>query len=160
MGTALSRKIPPNWDDIDRARDEAVAFLHQQQLHPSIVDAVGMVVGELLENGVKYGRHGSGAPIEYSVTVAPDAVTVEVLSPAVEDDDPHLQRLDRTIQWIRGYQNPFEAYIETLKNIARRPLDDRESGLGLVRIAYEGKSILDFYLTDDNRVAVSAIYRR
>jgi hypothetical protein len=33
-----------------------------------------------------------------------------------------------------------------------------ESGLGLVRIAYEGRSILDFYIDEENMLSVSAVY--
>ena len=69
----------------------------------------------------------------------------------------HLKRLDRTIQWIRGYQDPFLAYTERIRAVSKRPLRDKESGLGLVRIAYEGKSILDFFLDDDNILNVSAV---
>jgi hypothetical protein len=35
-------------------------------------------------------------------------------------------------------------------------LEDEESGLGLARIAYEGKAILDFFVLD-NMLNVSAI---
>jgi hypothetical protein len=44
-----------------------------------------------------------------------------------------------------------------LKEVAKKPIHDHESGLGLVRIAYEGKSILDFFVAEDNALNVSAI---
>jgi len=81
-----------------------------------------------------------------------------VKSPVKEEDDKHLKRLDRIVQWVRGYQNPFEAYIEKIKEIALLPLDDRQSGLGIVRIAYEGQSIIDFFVNDYNIISVSAVY--
>jgi hypothetical protein len=69
----------------------------------------------------------------------------------------HLKKLDQTIQWIRGYQNPFQAYVERMKEVSVKALDDLESGLGLVRIAYEGKCILDFFVNEENMLAVSAL---
>jgi hypothetical protein len=74
-------------------------------------------------------------------------------------DDEHLRRLDRAVQWIRGFQNPFEAYVEKLKEVSSQSLESNESGLGLVRIAYEGQSILDFFLLDRNVLSVSAVHR-
>jgi hypothetical protein len=68
-----------------------------------------------------------------------------------------LSRLDQTIQWIRGYQDPFEAYIERIKEVSKKPLKDMESGIGLVRIAYEGKALLDFFVGDNNVLNVSVV---
>ena len=69
----------------------------------------------------------------------------------------HLRKLDKTLQWIRGFQDPFQAYVERIKQISRKPFDDEISGLGLVRIAYEGNAILDFFLSEDNQLNVSAV---
>jgi hypothetical protein len=87
-------------------------------------------------------------------------ITVEVINPIDPTDTGahnHLKRMDKTVQWIRGYQDPFEAYVEKLKEVSRRPLNDEESGLGLVRIAYEGKAILDFFVSEEGSLNVSAV---
>ena len=62
------------------------------------------------------------------------------------------------VQWIRGFQDPFEAYLERLKEVSSQSLDHEESGLGLVRIAYEGQSVLDFFVTENHVLAVSAVH--
>ena len=41
-----------------------------------------------------------------------------------------------------------------------QPFSPEKSGLGLARIAYEGQCILDFYVNDQNMLAVSAVYHR
>jgi hypothetical protein len=64
------------------------------------------------------------------------------------------------IQWIRGFQDPFEAYVERMKIVSAQPYSNGESGLGLTRIAYEGRSVIDFYVDEGNVLAVSAVYRR
>ena len=84
-------------------------------------------------------------------------ITVEVMNPVDETAENHLKNLDRTIQWIRGYQDPFEAYVERVKDVSKKPLSNEESGLGLVRMAYEGKAILDFFVGEDNILNVSAV---
>ena len=52
-----------------------------------------------------------------------------------------------------------KTYVEKLKEISNKTLAEGESGLGLVRIAYEGQSILDFYVNENNLLAVSAVYQ-
>ena len=86
-------------------------------------------------------------------------ILIEVKNQIKDSELEHLRRLDAKIQWIRGYQNPFEAYVEKLKEISNKTLAEGESGLGLVRIAYEGQSILDFYVNENNLLAVSAVYQ-
>jgi hypothetical protein len=69
-----------------------------------------------------------------------------------------MKRLDFIIQWIRSYQAPFQAYLERLKLVAARDLTDDESGLGLVRIAYEGEAVVDFYVDENEDLTISAVY--
>jgi hypothetical protein len=128
-------------------------------LTPDEAYQLAMVAQELLENAVKYGAFAIGEQIGLDLRVAPDDVTVEVKSRAGVDD-ANLRRFDQTIQWIRGFQDPFEAYVERLKHVAGEPYASGESGLGLTRIAYEGRCALDFYVDEDNVLAVSAVYRR
>ena len=44
--------------------------------------------------------------------------------------------------------------------VSAQPYSNGESGLGLTRVAYEGRCVLDFYVDDENTLAVSAVYRR
>ena len=53
-----------------------------------------------------------------------------------------------------------EAYLERMKEVSMQSLDHRESGLGLVRIAYEGHAILDFMVDQTRTLNVSAVRRR
>jgi hypothetical protein len=114
----------------------------------------------LLENAVKYGQFAGGEPlIDLTLEVGPQEVTVEVKSPAgVGSEDLH--EFDRAVQWIRGFQDPFEAYVERLKLASAQAFGASKGGLGLARIAYEGRSALDFYVDASNTLAVSAVWRR
>jgi hypothetical protein len=47
-----------------------------------------------------------------------------------------------------------------MKIVSSQPYGDGKSGLGLTRIAYEGRCVLDFYVDASNTLAVSAVYRR
>lgn len=159
MGNFFSKEIRNDWNEIEKTRMECRSFLEKQKLSDNIIDAVSMVVSELLENSLKYGAFSKAETVHCTITVGDDEITVEVKSPVDRKNDQYFRKLDQTIQWIRGYQNPFEAYIEKLKEASLKSFEDRESGLGLVRIAYEGQSILDFYVNEKNIIAISAVYQ-
>ena len=118
-----------------------------------------MVFSELIENGIKYGKFLAEDNIEAHIKIDDQLITIEVINPIDINDRLHLRELDKMIQWIRGYQDPFEAYIEKLKKIAKMPITDKTSGLGLVRIAYEGGAILDFFINEYSRMNVSAVMK-
>jgi hypothetical protein len=158
FGSGLHLRIPAEWDAIKAVWEPCRSALGRNGLDGDEAYALAMVAQELLENAVKYGAPGAG-PVQLSIQVGPDEVTVEVKS-RVGVDDAHLRRFDATIQWIRGFQDPFEAYVERMKRVFARSLANGESGLGLARIAYEGRCAIDFYVDDTSTLAVSAVYRR
>lgn len=155
----MNLKIKPEWGNLEDVRLKTEEFLNKKKLSRDITDSIIMNISELMENAMKYGRFDDRVKeITASVSITDNDIIVEVKSPVIDDDDFHFKRLDRIIQWIRGYQNPFEAYVEKLKQVAMQPINDSESGIGIIRIAYEGQSILDFYIDDNGIISVSAVY--
>jgi hypothetical protein len=157
---ALAREIPADWDAAAKLWNVCTEFLTASGLDRDEVYALTMAASELLENAVKYGdwQRAPNDKIVLSIEVAERNVTVEVQCPTA-DDPLALRKLDEQIQWIRGFQSPFEAYVERLKLVSARGHDLGESGLGLIRIAYEGRCVVDFYVTHERRLAMSAVYR-
>ena len=160
MTFRLTSEFPPDWDQIQHAWDACMDHFRQAGVDADASYALCTVVLELLENAVKYGTfENAGEQIMLEVCVRPDSITtIEVRTP-LSADTTHLRRLDRMLQWIRGFQDPFEAYVERLKQVAATPIGDIETGLGLVRIAYEGQCILDFIVDQRNVLAMSAVYQ-
>jgi hypothetical protein len=158
MERSMKVILKPEWTELERVRHQGAEFLKSQGVSTDMVNAIVMVLSELAENSIKYGdfRVPENRVIVETYILG-RSVTVEVRNPVDESAYEHLSRLDRTIQWIRGYQDSFEAYVERLKEVAKKPLNDEESGLGLVRIAYEGKAILDFYVDENGTLNVSAV---
>jgi hypothetical protein len=156
---SLEMRLPAEWEAVKSAWDPCRAALAKAGLNDDETYQIAMVAQELLENAVKYGAFANGERILLGVRAAEEDVVVEVKS-RVGVDDAHLRRFDRTIQWIRGFQDPFEAYVERMKIVSAQPYSHGESGLGLTRIAYEGRSIIDFYVDEHDVLAVSAVYRR
>ncbi len=161
MDSVLNLLVAPDWGEIENVRKRLVTFLAPHDFAAAASDALAMVTSELMENAVKYGFYG-GPVTQIAVTVTVDqrSVIIEVKSPLHANEDEAMDRLDHTIQWIRGYQDPFQAYLTTLKDVSAQSMDSSESGLGLVRIAYEGQSVLDFYVDDRNVLAINAVYTR
>ncbi len=149
--------IAPEWEAIEGARSQISQFLMDQHVSEDWVHAATMVFSELVENSIKYGKFNSVERVESHVTVNDHLVTIEVVHPIDPVNVAPLKQLDEMIQWIRGYQDPFEAYIQRLKEISKKPISDKDSGLGLVRIAYEGDAILDFFINEGNELNVSAV---
>ena len=148
----------PDWEYIEEVRSECETFFKTHDFSENDTHSLVMIISELMENSIKYGDFSiPETMVDISVDIHNNKVLIEVLNPVTESDRHHLQKLDRTIQWIRGYQDPFEAFIEKLRHVSKKPLHDNESGLGLVRIAYEGKAVLDFYVDEENMLNVSAI---
>jgi hypothetical protein len=155
----FSVDLKPTWSELDRITDLLKDFLKNSSFTKDDFDAINMVTTELVENGIKYGYFPTpDSSVHLSLKIKNKRILVEVKNLVKDSDMVHLRRLDSKIQWIRGYQNPFEAYVEKLKEISTKALKEGESGLGLVRMAYEGQAILDFYLNEDNILAVSAVY--
>lgn len=150
--------VIPKWDEVEKIRNKTTNFLKSQRLSKDTVYSVTMIISELSENAIKYGNFKNPKDrVKVSIQIADGNIMTEVVNPVDMNEYGHLKRLDKTIQWIRGYQDPFEAYLERLKEVSRKPFNDEESGLGLVRIAYEGRAILDFYVGEDDILNVSAI---
>lgn len=158
MNKSIEFDVKPDWDEIEKVRNESADFLQSHELSDDTIHSLSMIISELIENGLKYGDFETeGNKVVVIINVATNMVTVEVLNPVDKSAYEHLSKLDKTIQWIRGYQDPFEAYIERIKEVSKKPLHDMESGIGLVRIAYEGNALLDFFVAENNMLNVSVI---
>jgi hypothetical protein len=158
MKNSIEFKVKPDWDEIEKVRNESADFLQSHKLSDNAIHSLSMIISELIENGLKYGDFKTGNnKVAVIINVGNHEITVEVVNPVDESAYENLSRLDKTIQWIRGYQDPFEAYIERIKEVSKKPLHDMESGIGLVRIAYEGNGLLDFFVAENNMLNVSAV---
>lgn len=155
MNDVLTFSIQPDWHEIARINDQTQEFLRQTNLPETAIDTYTMVICELLENSIKYGSEGE--TIEVSVTITEADISIQVDNAINSHNRPHLAELDRTLQWIRGVQDPYQAYLERIREISREPLNMARSCLGLVRIAYEGRANIDFILDDNDRLSVSAL---
>jgi hypothetical protein len=159
MQVTLQLALRPVWEEIDALGARCIDFLKHEGLDPDAQNALAMVACELAENATKYGHfNGDKEIVRVALAIEHSAVTVTVSNPVTDREADSLSVLDHTIQWIRGFHDPFQAYLERLRDVSAQSLLSNESRLGLVRIAYEGQATLDFYVGGDGRLVVSATY--
>ena len=158
MKNILKLKVRPEWDEIEKARMESLSYFQEHGISDENIHSLSMIISELIENSIKYGKFKQkGTKVFVVISVKKKVVTIEVINPIDKNGFSHLSNLDKRIQWIRGYQDPSEAYIKRIQEVSKKPLKDEESGIGLVRIAYEGKAVLDFFVSEDQNVNVSVV---
>lgn len=155
----LEKRFAPDWEIAKGQWAPLKAFFLESGLDHNESYAMAMTASELMENAIKYGTWtGPEEVLTLNVEISERAVVVEVENPAI-DDPASVRRLDDRIQWMRGFQSPFQAYVERLKQVSSQSYQEGESGLGLCRIAYEARCLLDFYVTGSGRLAMSAVYQ-
>lgn len=150
----------PEWQQIESTRLQCENFLQAMDFPADVRESLCMITSEFLENAIKYGAFREGLPhIPLVIEADSYGILMEVKSPLESSrTEKDMRRLDYMVQWIRSYQSPFQAYLERLKLVASQPMEDEESGLGLVRIAYEGEAIIDFFVDDNDTLSISALF--
>ena len=124
MKKSARLSLKPDWDKIEDIRISGHKFLSVHGFDDDDKNAIIMILSELVENSIKYGIFkNSNSEITINININQNLITIEVNNPIDKIIENHIKRLDKTIQWIRGYQDSFEAYVENLKIVSRKPLD-------------------------------------
>lgn len=149
-----SLDFSPAWNRVELIRSGVSTTLAAVLDDPDMRDAIAMTSAELLENAIK---HGTKRPVSYELECRSDEARVRVTSTPASALD--MKRLTDLVRWIGGFGNAQDAYVERLQEVCSRG-DGQGSGLGLVRVAYEGGCALDCSVVYDGRVCVTALFKR
>ena len=91
MKKSIKFNVKPDWDEIEKIRNESAEFLQAHELTDDTIHSLSMIISELIENGIKYGNFKM---VENRVVVIIDiernAVTIEVLNPVDENAEQHF----------------------------------------------------------------------
>jgi hypothetical protein len=155
---SIKLKVKPIGHVMEQIRQRTRSFMKSHGISDDAVQAQFRIIRELIKTGTKYGNF-SPADVEIMVNVQVDenSITVEILNPINEASIEQLRELDKTIQFIRGYQDPFEAFMIIQKEASINSPLGHSNALDLSRIAYEEKAIIDFFVNEDNYLQISAI---
>lgn len=145
--------MPCDWERIEQVRRSVGPCLRTIYGNRAICDAVAMSSAELLENAMKHGAAEQGL-VHFSLKAAEDGVTLRVRNPA-QGQPATREALRAVIEWINSFEDPYQAYVARLTEICEQ--GGGEGGLGLVRIAYEGRARIQCYIST-NGIEVEAIF--
>jgi hypothetical protein len=127
-----------SWRTIEVLRTTILNCLSTVFESESYCETLGMIVAELLENALKYGkRKGSpscATPFWLKITGMDEAVEIAVSNP-IDRDNPNVQRLFDLVEQLGASGSPERVYLERLRAVASD--SQATGGLGLTRIAYE-----------------------
>jgi hypothetical protein len=158
MKNTINFNLEPKSPQIDEAGYRGSCFLKSHGFSDDTVHVPVMILKELIKNGIKYGKFSATAKeINVRIHIAEKNFTIEVRNPVDDTCSEQLKELDKTIQFIRGYQDPYEPYAIMRGKVSNNYLNEKSRGLGLAQIAYEGKALLDFFVTEDNILNITAV---
>ena len=145
---------------MEKIRQRTSSFLKSHGISEDIVHAQFRVIRELIKTGMKYGEFlPADTDIMINIQVDENTITIETKNPINETGFERLKELEQTIQFIRGYQDPFEAFMIARKEASINSPHGHSNALDLSRIAYEEKALLDFFVNENNILQLSAISR-
>jgi signal transduction histidine kinase len=159
-GLNVVLRIPPEWARIDPVRQAVGLCVVAVFASDDLKDALGMVCAELLENAIKYGKpDGRGVKIQLIERGdGPDKEVMLSVTNAIESTSHHIDSLRQRLAWIDAFSTASDAYMAALSQVYERADEGAESGLGLVRIAYEGGCKIDCESPGEGLMTVRAHY--
>ena len=151
MKKSLRFNIKPNANEIEMAGKKSVKFLKSHGLSEKTIEAQTLILNELIEKG-KIFTNSRITENEMTIHLYIEEKKITVVLRKSVDESAHrrLAVLDKTIQWIRGYNDPFEPYMIKHREASDDSLTGCDDGFGLAKIAYETGAILDFYVDEEN----------
>ena len=154
----LAFGLKSNDGEIKKLEQKISKFLKYHGYSNDTIQAQIMILRELIISGKKFDNL---SPSEFEMSVQlhiqDNTITVEVKKSVCESAYGKLEELDKTIQWIRGYQDPLEHYMINLAAAPGAFPIAGTNGLGLARIAHQANAIIDFYVSEDNVLNLSAV---
>jgi hypothetical protein len=158
MKNTLKFNLKPICTDIAQAGEKSSSFLKSHGLSDNLVQVQINILTGLIKNGIKFARFTPSADeITVRLQIDEQHYTIEVMNPVDQTRRDQLEQLDKTIQFIRGFQDPNEAYSIRAVEAAGHPIEAEANDLDLAKLACKGGAILDFFVSKDNFLNLSAV---
>jgi hypothetical protein len=140
----IELRLAPEWSLIEPVREAVRAGVGIVHADAQLQDAISMTAAELMENAIKYGS-AAGNRVRLSIDEAGGVITVEMENRVPEGE--LAGRLAERIAWIASFPSAADAYAAAIRRRAEAESGTGESGLGLVRIAFEANCRLSIERT-------------
>jgi hypothetical protein len=154
MTAALSLEVElqPEWRNVTRASEAVALLVLGTYGDDDLRDAIAMVSAELLENAIKYADPQK--LVRLTIHDDAKAITVEVTNAVVQPEE--IQRLAARLDWLRNQPDPASAWVEALSLATAGTSNPERPGLGILRIAHEGGSRVDYDVSEPGHLTVRA----
>jgi hypothetical protein len=158
MKKTMEFRLKSNDGEIQKLEQKSSNFLKYNGYSETTIQTQIMILKELIISGKKF---DDLTPSEFEMSVQlhieDNTITVEIKKPVCESAYGKLAELDKTIQWIRGYQDPLENYMIHPAGASGAYPKAGTKGIGLAGIAHEADAVIDFYVSEDNVLNLSAV---
>ncbi len=153
----LDTTLGPEWGNAESLRIAIVSCLAALFKDRDFGQSIGIASSELVENAIKYGDwdNPDHSLFRFRLSLKDDVIVIQVSNP-VSTMDSSTKELLETVEWIKRFPSPAEAYMTRMREIADQPKSLKASSLGLVRVAYEGNFKLDVQRDENSVIHITA----
>lgn len=157
MQESADFSINTNDSGLEAVIKESNQFLKSHGISEKTVDEQIMVLEEIVKCGTAFDNFApSDDQTRIGINIDEEVIRIEFSRALSEDAISRIQELDKIIQFINGFQDPFEAFTK-MKSDSSSLRRNGFNGDGLARIAYEGKAMIDFFVNEHNILKLYAI---
>lgn len=149
---SLDVELQPDWRNVTRASEAAALLVLGTYGDADLRDAIAMVSAELLENALKYADPLQ--LIRLTIEEDPSSIVVAVTNAVVHPEE--VERLAARLDWLRQHPDPASAWTEALMLASALDVARERPGLGILRIAYEAGSQLEYEISTPGTLTVRA----
>ena len=129
--------LKSNGDEIRELEQKCSYFLKYQGYSDATIQTQILILRELIKSGQQFkDLRQTGFEMSVQLHIENNTITLEVKKSVCESNCGKLEALDKTIQWIRSYQDPLERHIINLAETSDISHIVGINGLGLARIAH------------------------
>ena len=157
MQKSMKFTIKPINQEIETVVEKIISLLKSLNFTDYNVRTQTLIVRQLVKNGIKYGNFTLPEnEITIDIHITDNSITVDVMNPVNKRGRKKLSQLDKTMQFVKGYQDPFEAFTIMQKEAVKGNYDGDSNSLDLAEITYKGNVVLDFIIGEDDTLIQSA----
>jgi hypothetical protein len=154
MQAIMSVTLSPEWDQASSVRHSVCAKV--PFVSRDTKDAIVMAASELVENAIKHGAHGDEHErATFSMKVENKEVVFEVSNTVASKEA--ASKLCARIERIAATPDKRALYMERMTQLLMEP--DERGGIGLYRVAFEGKFALEVRFVREKVVTIRAARR-
>ena len=149
--------LKPTAKGIENAKNKSNQFFKSHGISENAVHKQIMILDELVNCCSIFGEiELPNNQIRVQINIDEITIRIEVSKPIDGVALTQVEKMDKTIQFIRGFQDPYEAFLK-MKAAPVSQYWNGEYGLCLAKIASEGNALVDFFINEDNILFLSAV---